>query len=416
MRNFCKTIPALILGFAIIAASGHSQTGPSPAAQNAAINVNAKIQPKKFVDPAAAASIWNLHPRNGESTESLNTRAGKMLKELLNANPKKLNYDTDYWRLLSYLREVPLEKMPKSRLEWYMDHMPNPRLTDEQRVLRVRQLEKTPIYKMSPKDVDLYLGWMQNKQPDLRKRVVALARQNLNQPYDIYLLGEFPFEVSDPDPTFDLTHGDCVTFCELIYSMALSHDWKSFYSTLQKIRYKDGIPGMTSRNHFTEYDWDKNNSWLVQDVTDSLGATSVSQYTEKIDKARFFSNFGLGQDIPVAVLHDTYIPAAAISSVLDKLQDGDFVNIVRGVGDGVWVGHVAMIAHGADGQVHMIHSTEPKSKEQPIMDYVNSNIKMNVKRAQRHSAEFKGMKFLRLRADDLQTTSIFPGESHWSAR
>src|SRR5690606_27221748 len=104
---------------------------------------------------------------------------------------------------------------------------------------------------------------------------------------------------------------------------------------------------------------------------------------EKIDRARFFKNFGIGQDIPVQVLKDDYIPAEAISSVLDKLQDGDFVNIVRGVGDGVWVGHVGLIAHGKDGEVHMIHSTEPKAKEQPIMEYVNDNLKRNPERHKR---------------------------------
>ena len=48
-----------------------------------------------------------------------------------------------------------------------------------------------------------------------------------------------------------------------------------------------------------------------------------------------------------------------------------------------------------------IHSTEPKSKEQPIMDYVATNVAKNTKRRREEKAEFLGFKFLRLRAEEL---------------
>jgi hypothetical protein len=400
MLKLCsKELPASVVAAFIMAATGYAQTGPGPAAEKNEI-AEQTAAPESIHDAEAAARIWNIQRGNDETTASMHKRVGRMLTNMIE-NSDKLDYDTSYWRLLAFVREVPWNTLTDYRKKWYLEEMPNPRLTDEQRNHVIEKLKTTPLYDMSPKEVDLYLSHMRQSEPDLRKRVVALARQNLGQPYAIYLLGEFPREVYDADPMFCLEKGDCVVFSEHIYAMALGHDWPSFYDWLQKIRYKDGVPGMITRNHFTEADWDVNNAWLVDDVTTDLGATTVTEYSEKIDRARFFRNFGVGQDIPVQHLEDEYIPAEAISSVLDKLQDGDFVNIVRGVGKGVWVGHVGLIAHGKDGTVHMIHSTEPESKEQPIMEYVNDNLEKNKGRRKRGAAEFQGMKFLRLKAEDL---------------
>ncbi len=400
MKIHMKRLSVLVITLLIISAVVSAQTGPGPAAEKNEIAVQTS-PPTSIFDAEAAARIWNIKPAKDETSASMHARVSNMLKKMIE-NSDKLDYDTSYWRLLAFVREVPWNKLTDYRKKWYLDHMPNPRLTDEQRLFVIETLKQKPLYEMTPKEVDVYLGYMRDAEPSLRKRVVALARQNLGQPYAIYLLGEFPREVYDADPMFCLEKGDCVVFSEHMYAMALGHDWPSFYDWLQKIRYKDGVPGMVTRNHFTEADWDINNDWLIQDVTTELGATTVTEYTEKIDRARFFRNFGVGQDIPVQHLEDEYIPAEAIASVVDKLQDGDFVNIVRGVGKGVWVGHVGLISHGKDGTVNMIHSTEPKSKEQPIMEYVNDNLKKNVDRRKRGSAEFQGMKFLRLRAEDLE--------------
>lgn len=410
VKMYLGRLVATVLAAFLVISTGHAQTVPGPAAEKNEIADEATTAPPKSIfDAEAAARIWNINPNQDETTSAMHKRVDRMLRNMIE-NSDKLDYDTSYWRLLAFLREVPWDKLTEYRKKWYLEKMPNPRLTDEQREYVIEKLKKTPLYEMTPKQVDLYVSYMRQAEPDLRKRVVALARQNLGQPYAIYLLGEFPREVYDADPMFCLEEGDCVVFSEHMYAMALGHDWPSFYDWLQKIRYKDGVPGMVTRNHFTEADWDVNNDWLVEDVTTELGATTVTEYTEEIDRARFFRNFGVGQDIPVQTLEDEYIPAEAISGVLDKLLDGDFVNIVRGVGKGVWVGHVGLIARSDDGTVNMIHSTDPKSVEQPIMGYVNDNLEKNVGRRKRGAAEFQGMKFLRLRAEDL-TKMISAGES-----
>lgn len=396
------------LSFAVMLMSmggiSYAQTGPAPLAEKQAIGESAIVKPKNIYDYKAAAAMWNLKPSAKETTAAMEKRAKKMLDRLISKDPKTLNYDTDYWRLLAFLREIPFNNLSKKRQDWYLEKMPNPRLTEEQRNFMLKRIEGKKLFEMTPKEIDIYLTWLHENTPDLRERVVSIARKNLGQPYDIYLLGEFPHELYDPDPMFCLDKGDCVVFSEHVYAMALGKDWKTFYKYLLKLRFKDGDPGMVTRNHFTEADWNINNSWLVTDVTNDLDATTVTQYTEKIDRARFFKNFGIGQDIPVQMLEDTYIPGEAIESVLPKLKDGDFVNIVRGIGNGVWVGHVGLIGHDKDGKVTFIHSTEPKSIEQPLMEYVNNGLKVSEKRQKEGRAGFKGMKFLRLNDDALMKT------------
>lgn len=244
----------------------------------------------------------------------------------------------------------------------------------------LRQLKSKPLYKFTPRDLDVYLGYLQASETDLRKRVQHLARKNLGQPYEIFLLGEFPFEIYDPQPLFNLNKSDCVVFSEHIYAMALSYDWKSFFAMLQRIRYKNGYIGVTTRNHYTEFDWDVNNSWLVQDMTEELAGEKTVYDTTVLNKARFFSRWELGQTIPADTLEWSYIPYQVLPEIIDQLQPGDFVNIVRGYETGKWVGHVGLITKSDDGTVNFLHSTPPEVKEEPLLGLYESAVQHNEKR------------------------------------
>ena len=231
----------------------------------------------------------------------------------------------------------------------------------------LKKLKHEPIYKFTPHDLDVYLGYLQTIEPDLRKRVQHLARKSINQPYQIFLLGEFPFEIYDSEPLYSLEKSDCVVFVEHIYAMALSYDWKSFFAMLQRIRYKNGEIGLATRNHYTEFDWDVNNQWLVKDITEKLAGEHAVQETTVVDRAKFLSKWGIGQVIPVDTVTWSYIPYELLPQIIDKLQPGDFVNIVRGDENNKWVGHVGLITVSEDGTTNFFHSTTPQVKEEPLM-------------------------------------------------
>src|SRR6185295_651858 len=194
----------------------------------------------------------------------------------------------------------------------------------------IGKLSGKPLYKFTEAEVDKYLKFLSATEPDLRKRIIHLARKNIGQPYELYLLGEMPFEPYDPQPIYCLGKSDCLVFTEHTYAMALSHNWPGFMKMLQRIRYRDGHLGVTTRNHYTEADWNISNRWLVSDITKELAGDTAAKFHEAIDRSKFFkSRYKLDVKVPVEQHDDLYLPYEQIDRAKSQLQDGDFVNIVR---------------------------------------------------------------------------------------
>lgn len=287
---------------------------------------------------------------------------------------------------------------------------------------QVLPLMGKPLYQFTEAEVNVYLHYLQSAVPDLRQRIVHLARKNVGQPYQLNLLGELPFETYDPQPIYCLSRSDCLVFTEHTYAMALSGNWTSFMRLLQRIRYHEGRIGVATRNHFTEADWNPANAWLVRDITAEVAGPKAAGFEENIDRARFlFKKFGVKTSIPVEPHHDIYVPYTQIGRTLAALQDGDMVDVVRGVvkpgtpendifGGHAWIGHVGLIAHGPDGTVHLIHSSEPAVREEPITEFIA--------RSNAHAAALEaagkprllGFKFLRLESAPLDNLRKIDGD------
>jgi hypothetical protein len=250
------------------------------------------------------------------------------------------------------------------------------------------ELAARPLYTFSEAELDRYLRIARDTHPELTDRIVHLGRKNLGQPYEIYLLGEFPYELYDPDPIYCLSKSDCLTFCEHVYAMALSRDWWSFLRALQRLRYRDGVISMLTRNHYTIADWDRNNAFLFEDLTTKLGDGRVHVPLRQVcRRAKFFARFEIGQDIPDEPIAGHYIPKAEVPGILGELCDGDFVNIIRGDEESQWCGHTGMIALGDDGTVNFLHSARPTVRQQPLLAYINGDRRC------------VGIKILRMRPD-----------------
>jgi len=256
------------------------------------------------------------------------------------------------------------------------------------------------LFQMKPAELGPYLAWQQLAEPDLRKRIAALARKNIGQPYELYLLGEFPFETYDTQPLFNLEKSDCVVFAEHIYAMALSASWEEFFWMLQRIRYQGGVIGTATRNHYTEADWNINNGWLVQDITATLAGTRAASYTQRIDRKNFLrKQFKIEREIPVQRWDDVYVPKAMVAEVAAQLNDGDFVNIISGNEGGKWASHVGLIVVGADGQRNILHSSEPMVREESLQSFIaraEARDARNAADGKTTAARLFGFKFLRL--------------------
>ncbi|MGD9634604.1 MAG: N-acetylmuramoyl-L-alanine amidase-like domain-containing protein [Pirellulales bacterium] len=285
----------------------------------------------------------------------------------------------------------------------------------------IAEPKEKPLYELSEAEVGDYLHKLNGNEPNLRRRIMDLARKNIGQLYDIYLLGEFPFETYDPQPMYSLTKSDCVVFAEHTYAMALTSDWPSFMKLLQRIRYRDGQIGVATRNHYTEADWVKSNDWLVHDITSEIAGDAGVKFSEKIDRAKFLKGrYKLDVDIPVEEHHDLYLPYSEIGRIGDQLQDGDCINVVRAVvkpGDPpskpvdgtVFVGHVGLVAHGPDGTLHMIHSSVPHVREEPLTEYIRRSTEKIETLDKDGKARLVGFKFLRLTEDPLASLREIDG-------
>ncbi len=240
------------------------------------------------------------------------------------------------------------------------------------------------ICELSEKQLDEYLGRLAREAPDIHNRLVTLARATRGQTYRLGPLGEYPYELYDPDPLYCLTASDCVTFVEQSLAMALAPDWPSFFQTLQRIRYKDGRIGMLTRNHFTEADWNRNNGWLLKDITKKL--PGAAPFHVRVNRAAFFKQYKI--DVPPGIeeFDDVQIPRDRLGTVLPLLHDGDIIEFVKSNNGQPYVGHLGFIVHWGD-KATLLHATKPTVREEPLEDYVKKH------------DNIVGFKFLRLRPD-----------------
>ncbi|MFT3785149.1 MAG: DUF1460 domain-containing protein [Tepidisphaeraceae bacterium] len=268
-----------------------------------------------------------------------------------------------------------------------------------------------PLYKLNQRELDTTIRTLHETQPDFRERLVTLARRNVGQPYEIYLLGEAPFDRTDPQPVYNLKKSDCVVFLEHMTAMSLSDSFPSFLTMLQRIRYKDGYISCLTRNHYTEADWNQNNGrWLLHEITTELDP-NASVYTQKVDRANFFrTTFGVLTNIPVQTIHEPYIPYDHMDAVKPLLRNGDVINFVKGdSATSGWVHHVGIVAVMPDGAVHIIHSTEPRVREETIDAFMKRAIDAAPKLLAKHKPIGRGFKFLRFAEDPIANLKAIDG-------
>jgi len=263
---------------------------------------------------------------------------------------------------------------------------------------------------MTPVEAGRYIAWEHAAEPDLRRRVAAIARKNIGQPYQLNLLGEFPYQVHDTLPMFSLDHSDCTVFVEHTYAMALSQSWEEFFWMLQRIRYRDGIVGVATRNHYAEADWNVANRWLVTDISAQLAGPNGPAYTMTVDRAAFLrTRHHTDTTIPVETTRQAYVARDRVAGVLALLREGDMVNVVSTRGGQSLVTHVGLVVLGPGGERHFLHSSDPAVREEPFDAFIARAAAREERNRQagKDGAVLAGFKFLRLN-DDIVVPPMAP--------
>ena len=275
-----------------------------------------------------------------------------------------------------------------------------------------------PLFALKPAELTPLLAYMQAAVPDLRQRITALARMGIGQPYELYLLGEFPYEVYDPQALFSLDKSDCVVFVEHIYAMALSASWEEFFWMLQRIRYKDGVIGVTTRNHYTEADWNIHNRWLLSDITSTVAGPVALPYSQVINRTRFFKErYKIDRPFVLQQWGDSYVPKQMSTQGQLDLRSGDFVNVISGIEGAAWASHVGLVVIGPNGELNILHSAEPKVQEESLARFIQRYEEREAlaDAAGKKRPKLLGFKFLRLQdAPEPPPMAPQPRPARWS--
>lgn len=114
----------------------------------------------------------------------------------------------------------------------------------------------------------------------------------------------------DIDPLMRFDAFDCTTFVETVLA-------GGEVEKLNKIRYKNGEVSFVNRNHFIETDWLKNNSDVVENVSEKFAKTDIR--TVVIDKQSWFKTVhGVEVEAQTETVQLKYIPYANIEKISNK--------------------------------------------------------------------------------------------------
>jgi len=223
-------------------------------------------------------------------------------------------------------------------------------------------------------------------------------------------LGEGPDGVYDRDPLYRTDYFDCMTYVETVVGMSLAGDLRGFAERMDQIRYKDGIVGFTTRNHFPDLDWIPNNQSFLTDITAEVAGAGKSIVAEAlISKKGWYANLKLDAIKRPDLTEDQkqeklaelrkegaafddklgtipYVPFTVLfpngtedPAVFDRIPSGTLINIVRPNWDLVdYSGTHMNVSHQGfairvDGVLYYRHATSVGAKkviDTVLVDYL----------------------------------------------
>ena len=207
---------------------------------------------------------------------------------------------------------------------------------------------------MTKWEVDSILTVKSSEDLTITERMKYYSQLFLGMPYGLSCVGDGPYALYDTNPqlTFDTTN--CMVYCEDVLALSISDNYENFFNDLQHIRYKDGVIGMKTRNHYTMADWLPENNWLLHDVVKEVVGDKAKTLTRTISHKKFFSKKGINDMRYVKedrTLTVNYIPFDVLMDVKENFRDGDILALLFRKLDNIFSGHMLMFYDTANGKV-----------------------------------------------------------------
>jgi len=246
-------------------------------------------------------------------------------------------------------------------------------------------------YKMSIEEIDRDIRRIAEKDLSHQEKIAYYSERFLNAPYDLTCEGDGVDARYDRQPLLNLKKVNCMTYCEIVLALTLADYYEDFFNILLHIRYRQGIIGMATRNHYTMADWLPANSWCLDDVSRKIGEDDTRQVTRNISHKKFFKSKRI-HDIPVHLpdreITIDYVPFEHLRDHQYRLKTGDIVALIQNK-PGIFSAHMLLVIKEGN-QILFRHAPIKAGKviDSPFEEYL---IEVS------HDPRYMGMSFMRLK-------------------
>ena len=199
---------------------------------------------------------------------------------------------------------------------------------------------------MTHQQIDGLLTETSEKKMTVTERMKYYSEFFLGTPYSFTCVGDGEDALYEPYPLVNFDSTNCMAFCEHVLALAISDSWDNFFDNLQQIRYKDGLIGMRTRNHYTMGDWLPENSWLLDDVSKKVGGDRTKEVTRTISHTNFFRGKGLSDLRYVKAdrqMTIDYIPLDDLKNIKQNLRSGDIGALLFANKSDIFSAHMWMV-------------------------------------------------------------------------
>lgn len=224
--------------------------------------------------------------------------------------------------------------------------------------------EKKRFYQMSNQEIDSLITVVAQKSMTVTEKMNFFSQFFLGTDYSFTCVGDGKDAILETYPLVNFKQTNCMALCEHVLALSISDNWDNFFNNLQQIRYKQGMIGMRTRNHYTMADWLPENRWLLEDVSDKIGGSGSQKVTRTISHIKFFKNKGISdlrhviKDRKITI---NYIPSVDLNKIKDKLQTGDIGAILYANKTDIFSAHMFMIAESENKLIIREASTSKMS-------------------------------------------------------
>jgi hypothetical protein len=222
--------------------------------------------------------------------------------------------------------------------------------------------EEVRLRNLQPAEIDSLLKVTAKKGYTITERIDLYSEMFLGTEYSWTPTGDGSHALYEPQPLFNFQLTNCMVLCEHALALAISDSWDNFFNNLQQIRYRDGIIGIKTRNHYTMADWVPENEWILNNVTKKVGEKYTDQVTRRISYSKFFSDKGMTDLRYIKPDEDytiDYIKWNDLPKIKKNIQQGDILAMIYKDKDNVFSGHM-ILAVMVEGKLHIRETSTSK--------------------------------------------------------